>query len=286
MDALDNPDWTGLAAGLADLAVRYGVRTLGALALMVAIWSLGGWASRALRFALQGTRADKTVSAFLVVATRWSIRALGVVLCMSVFGIETTSLAALLGGAGVAVGVALKGNLANLASGLVLLVFRPFRHGDWIEVGDHQGRVAHVSLLHTQIDGFDGSLTWIPNSDLLESSLTNHDHRGFHRVDLEVGVAYDSDLKSTTEVLTRVAATIHHPDSDHEVVVRAVALGGSSIDFLVGPWVPSTEVFQARHDLIVALKGALDEADIEIPFPQRVLHLRSLDDVPHALAAK
>lgn len=286
MEAIDALDLTALTTQLLDLGLQYSLRTLGAMGLLAAVWLLGGWASSALGLALQRARADETVASFLTLAARWSIRGLGLVSCMSVFGVETTSLAALVGGAGVAVGVALKGNLSNLASGLLLLAFRPFQHGDWVVVGSEEGRVGQVGLLHTQLQAFDGARIWIPNSDLLESALTNHDVAPFHRVDVEVGVSYGSDLQHVTEVLTEVAGEAQHPGAEQDPVVSALRFGGSSIDFKVGAWVPTEAYFTTRHDLILAIKRALDRSGIEIPFPQRDLHLRGSVESLQGLAAK
>lgn len=285
MDAIEQIDLTAAAAQLMDLSVQYGVRIAGALALIIGVWILANWVSRALRYALEGTHADRTVASFLVLCCRWAIRAIGVTLCLGVFGVETTSLAALVGGLGVAIGIALKGNLSNLASGLLLLAFRPFKFDDWIAVEDVEGRVSQVSLLHTQLDTFDGARVWIPNASLLESCLVNFEHNPFRRVTIDIGVAYDSDLDQVTEVLRRVVDGLNDRASGREPLVAAIGFGGSSIDFKIGPWVPCRAFGPTRHALILAVKQAFDEAGIEIPFPQQDLHLRTVQPPPKVAAA-
>lgn len=278
LEALTNVDQ--LTASLVELSVTYGVRILGAFAVLILGWYGSGWAARLTRDALLKAKTDRTVTSFLATLVRWIVRLAGVVLCLGIFGIEATSLAALLGGAGVAIGIALKGNLSNLASGLLLLAFRPFKTGDWIVVDGAEGRVARLSLLQTEIDSFDNARHLVPNSHFIEQGLTNNDHHPFRRVDVEVGVSYDTDLHAATKVLRAAAEALNDADAKREPTIRALRFGASSIDFLVGVWRPSADYLDSSHVLILALKDALDDAEIEIPFPQRDLHLRDAVALP------
>lgn len=256
---------------LTALAVGYGVRILGALLALAAAWVAAGWIAGLVRDAMDRSSVDGTVSSFTATAVRWMVRGLGLLLCLSVFGIEATSLAALLGGAGVAVGIALKGNLSNLASGLILLAFRPFRDGDYVQVGDRIGTVAKLGLMQLELDTLDNKRHWIPNSQVIETGLTNYQFHHWRRVDVDVGVAYDTDLDAATEALVRAAHELSSEQAGRDPVVRAWQFGASSIDFTVGVWAESPDYLDTRHALVLAIKRALDEAGIEIPFPYRTL---------------
>lgn len=262
-----------VAPVLAELGIQYGLRILAALVILVAVWFLSAWLANAVASVLRRTHADGTVTAFARTATRWAFVVLGVLVCMSIFGVELTSIAALLGGAGVAIGVALKGNLSNLASGMVLLAFRPFEEGQWVKIGDREGMLRRVGLLHTEIDAFDNARHWIPNADVIENPLTNFEYHAYRRADVVVGVAYDTDLDHAIEVLRSVAEDATDPQAPRGPVVVGIGFGASSIDFKVGSWSKTSDVVAFRTRLMVRIKRALDEADISIPFPQRDLHI-------------
>ena len=271
--ALGSIDWNDLGPTLLDLGVTYGLRVVAALGILIAVWVASGALSQMLVKMLRRTHADGTVATFASTLVRWSLRILGVLLCMGVFGVETTSVAAVIGGAGIGVGVALKGNLSNLASGLVLLAVRPFDEGDWISTADKSGLVARVGLLHTELDSFDNERHWIPNALLIEDAITNHEHHAYRRADLEVGVAYDTDLDKVMEVLQGVVDELSDPKAPKKGVVLGRGFGASSIDFKVGAWCPTPEYFAHCTRLLLAVKKAFDEAGITIPFPQRDLHI-------------
>ncbi len=267
------PSFEELAPTLLELGVQYGLRVAGALATLILVWFASAAVANGVRQLLKRTRADGTIRTFAYSATRWSLVTLGVLVCMGIFGIDITSIAALLGGAGVAIGVALKGNISNLASGLVLLAFRPFEEGDWVEISDKEGLIAGIGLLHTEVDSFDNARHWIPNADVIERAFTNFDAHPFRRADVTVGVAYHTDLELAEEVLQRVGDEWSVEGAPRRAIVLALGFGTSSIDFKLGAWCRSKDYWGYRSKLIIAVKKALDEAGITIPFPQRDLHL-------------
>jgi len=236
------------------------------------------------------THAEGTVRSFAATLTRWRVITIGILLCLGVFGVQTTSIAAVLGGAGVGIAVALKGNLANLASGLVLVAFRPFKAGDLIALknSDVSGRITSVGLMFTELDTLDNSRIVLPNQLLFEQPLINHEHHPERRVDVRTGVAYGTDLDRADRVLRDLVADLDWTMSGREPVVWWTGFGASSIDVKVGVWCEAHDYFKARNRLIMAIKKAFDDADIEIPFPQRDLHVRSglSESVHESLAAK
>ena len=281
---MDPIELQSLIPTLVDLGVTYGLRVLGALALLIGVWIGSGWLARILASSLSRTELDANLVSFLTAGIRWTARLVGLILSLGVFGVQTTSVAALIGGAGVAIGIALKGNLSNLAGGVILLAVKPFRRGDWIEADGREGLVARVGLLHTELDTFGGSRHWIPNASLVENGLLNHHHHPWRRAEVAVGVAYDADLTQALEELRAAADAVASPDAPKAPLVIATGFGPSSIDFKVGAWVPTEDLVQGRTDLILAVKSQLDQAGIAIPFPQRDLHLHS--GSADALAAK
>ncbi len=254
-------------------AVHFGTNVLSALAILVLMWFVSSWLARGATSVLRRTKAEGTLISFVDRLIRWTVRVIALVLCLSVFGVETTSIAALLGGAGVAIGIALQGNLANLASGVVLLAFRPFKDGDWVTVAGLEGKVAGVGLLHTLLDAFDNARHSIPNAQVVEQALTNHEFHDWRRADLEVGVAYDTDLEQALEVLRDVAKRMSLEGAPRNPLVIGLGFGASSIDFKIGVWCRTPDLFGHRTQLMIAIKKAFDEAGIQIPFPQRDLHL-------------
>lgn len=258
---------------LIQLAVTYGARIAGALGVLAIAYLIARWLSAGVERLFSARGLDSTVTGFARSATFWTITGLGFVACLSVFGVETTSIAAVVGGAGVGIGLALQGNLANLSSGLLLLVVRPFTAGDWVVIQGSEGRVVEINLFTTSLDTFDNRRIIVPNDAVFKSILENRDHHELRRADLSVGVSYDADLHETIEVLTRALEQVTDRVEDRDILVRCVGFGGSSIDFKLGVWVPREAIFDARHEAHLLVKDALDEANIGIPFPQRVLHL-------------
>ena len=258
---------------LIQLAVTYGTRIAGAMGVLTLAYLIARWLSAGVERVFSARGLDSTVTGFARSSTFWFVTGLGFVACLSVFGVETTSIAAVVGGAGVGIGLALQGNLANLSSGLLLLVVRPFTAGDWVVIQGTDGRVVEINLFTTSLDTFDNRRVVVPNDAVFKSLLENRDHHPVRRADLSVGVSYDADLHETIKVLTHALEQVTDRIEDRDVLVRCVGFGGSSIDFKLGVWVPTDALFDARHEAHLLVKDALDEAEIGIPFPQRVLHL-------------
>ncbi len=293
-DLQDIPDALGdLGPTAVELTTTYGVRILGAMIILVLAWFAGLWARRGTRALLKRTHVDGTVRSFLSTTVRWVVFVLGVILCLGAFGVETTSVAALLGGAGVGIGVALQGNLANLASGLLLVAFRPFTEGDWItlESSDVDGRISSVGLLFTELDTFTNQRVVLPNNLLFDQPITNHEHHAIRRADVDVGVAYETDLARADEILRDMVHRIQDeigPPTEREPVVWWLGYGSSSINLKVGVWCRRGELFETHNKVILEIHRTFAEHEITIPFPQRDLHLKEpqASELTDALAAK
>jgi small conductance mechanosensitive channel len=187
-------------------------------------------------------------------------------------GMEMTSFVAILGAAGLAVGLALQGSLSNFAGGVLILVFKPFRVGETIEAQGTIGEVESIDILYTKIKNFDNKMVTIPNGALANNSIINYSQKPTRRVEIKVGVAYGTDLKKTRNVILDVLSRDERILAEPEPIVKFINFGESSLDLIVRVWVSSENLWPVYWDNMEAIKEAFEQQDIEIPFPQRILH--------------
>lgn len=251
----------------------YGVRVIGVLVLLIFAWICASWARRVTRRALQKAKFDATLTGFFGNMAKWAVLGLAVLACLSIFGINTTSFAAVIAALGLAVGLALQGTLGNFASGIMLLVFRPFTVGQTIEAGGVRGKVYEIDLFTTKIDTPDNRRLIVPNGDIFGSKIENVSHHPKRRVDVEVGVEYAAAIDVTRETLTNAARSVEKIHSEPDVVVVLTGLGASSVDWAVRVWADTGDYAAVKEALLRAVKVHLDEAKIGIPFPQMDVHL-------------
>ncbi|GAU76055.1 mechanosensitive ion channel family protein [Fusibacter sp. 3D3] len=225
-------------------------------------------------------KIDPTLKSFLSSAMRMGLKALVIVTAIVQVGIPMTSFVALIGAAGLAVGLALQGSLSNLAGGVLIIFLRPFRVGDYIEGNGHSGTVRDIGLFYTHLTTPDNKAVIIPNSGLANSSLINYSEHSERRVDFNFGVSYDSDIKTVKrvilEVIERNALILKTPDP----FVRLASHGASSLDFTVRVWVAAENYWDVFFTIQEDVKEAFDEAGIEIPYPHMVLQTQALDQKP------
>lgn len=255
------------------LAIEYGTRVVGVVALLFVAWIVAGWFSRSADRAMTKARIDETLRKFAAKCVRWLILVLAVLACLGVFGVETTSFAAVLGAAGFAVGLAFQGTLSNFAAGVMLLVFRPFKVGDVVSVAGQTGKVDAIDLFTTTLDTFDNRRFIVPNGSVFGAVIENVSHHPIRRADVDVGVAYDADIDQTREILTRAAGSVENGLSDLEPAIVLVGLGASSVDWSVRVWANASDFGSVKQATIRAVKSALDDAGIGIPYPQMDVHL-------------
>ncbi|MCP3981093.1 MAG: mechanosensitive ion channel [bacterium] len=253
--------------------VAYGVKGLGAVALLIVVWIAGGWARRAVNRGLARSSFDPTLGKFFANMARWVVIIAGLLGVLGYFGIETTSFAAIFAGAGLAIGMALSGTLGNFASGIMLLVFRPFEVGHVIRASGEIGKVFEIGLFNTTLDTPDNRRIIMPNGIVAGGTIENVSHHETRRVDVAVGTDYTADLDRTRQVLEQAARALSQrlPDEDPAIVLSE--LGGSSIDWVVRVWVKADDYWPAKDALTRAVKVALDDAKIGIPFPQMDVHV-------------
>lgn len=212
---------------------------------------------------------DASLATFLKSFSNAILYVLLFITIASQIGIELTSFIAILGAAGLAVGLALQGSLANFAGGVLILIFKPFKVGDTLEAQGTLGSVESIDILYTKIKNFDNKLVTIPNGTLANNLITNHSEKPTRRVDMAIGVAYGTDLKKTRQVILSTLKRDERIHADPEPVVKFTSFGDSSLDLSVRCWTDTGDLWPVYWDNMEALKEAFEANDIEIPFPQR-----------------
>lgn len=218
---------------------------------------------------------DPTVASFTSNMIRYLILAFVIIAALGRIGIQTASFVAVIGAAGLAVGLALQGSLSNFAAGVLLIMFRPLKAGEYVEAGGAAGTVESVQIFNTILISPDNKMVVVPNNNVLSGNIINFTRTGQRRVDLTVGVSYSANLKKTREVLENVLTNDARVLRQPAWTIGVCELADSSVNFVVRPWVKSSDYWAAYFDLYECIKISLDEAGIEIPFPQQDIHLIS-----------
>ncbi|MBL1437097.1 MAG: mechanosensitive ion channel family protein [Rhodobacteraceae bacterium] len=251
-----------------DWYVQLGLNMATAAAIMIAALWISGFAKRQInKIGLKYEELDDTLFLFLASLAKYAILAIAIVFVLSRFGIQTTSLVALLGAAGLAIGLALQGTLSNLAAGVMLLGFRPFKIGDFVDVGGHSGTVKAISLFTTEIATSDNVQITIPNGDIWASSIKNYSYYDRRRCDIVIGVSYSTDLKKAEAALRKVIAADDRVLSDPAPFVKVTNLGDSSVDFTLRVWAMADVFWDMKFALLREIKEEFDRQGIDIPYP-------------------
>jgi len=243
-----------------------------AIVIFAAGWLLSKWVHRLMLKAMRLRKLDEALVRFLAGILQYTVLAAALIAALGSVGVQTTSLVAIFASAGLAVGLALQGSLANFASGVMILLFRPFIIDDRVEISGHDGFVKDVGLFATTLVTLDNHVIIIPNSEITGSSIVNYTRKGVIRGCVDVGVAYGSDVAQAIAVLEKAAASVALTLDDPAPAIHFDGLGASSLDFKVFAWCQAIDLIPMTHQLRTAVYNALAEADIEIPFTQVVVH--------------
>lgn len=239
-----------------------------AAAILIAGFLLAGWVKRFITDkALDHEELDITLFTFIGSLARYAIIAFTVIMVLARFGVQTTSLIAVIGAAGLAIGLALQGTLSNVAAGVMLMIFRPFRMGQYIEAGGHAGTVKEVNLFTTELATPDNVQIIIPNGAIWSGSIVNYSHHDTRRVDLVFGVGYGSDLKVAEAALRKLIDEDDRILDTPEPFLMVTELGPSAVDFTMRVWCARADYAPLKFDLTRGAKEALDKAGVDIPFP-------------------
>ena len=214
---------------------------------------------------------DDTIFVFAGSLAKYAVIAATIIAVLSRFGVETTSFVAVIGAAGLAIGLALQGTLSNVAAGVMLMIFRPFKLEQFIEAAGHTGTVKEITLFTTELATPDNVQIIIPNGAIWSSSIVNYSHHDLRRVDLVIGVGYGANLKTAEAAIMKAIEADERSLDDPAPFCKVSALGDSSVDFTVRVWCEAGDYFALKCDLTRAVKEALDKAKIDIPFPTRTI---------------
>ena len=257
----------------------YGLKILAALA----IFFIGKWAVKGLtglmKKAMEKGNMDKTLSNFLGNILNGLGLAFVIIAALSQLGIETTSLAAIMvAAAGLAVGLALQGSLSNFAAGFLIILFRPFKAGDYVEIAGTSGTVSDVSIFTTTLTTPDNKTVIVPNGNITNGNITNYSTQSTRRIDMVVGVGYDDDLSKVKKTLENLVKADKRILKDPACTIAVSELADSSVNLVLRPWVNSADYWVVKFDLIEAIKTTFDKEGISIPYPQQDMRIVSSND--------
>lgn len=243
------------------------------------IFYVGRWVARVLTNLLENVlnraKVDPTLSKFVRNLLYFGLLVFVAIAALSRLGVETTSLVAVIGAAGLAVGLALQGSLSNFAAGVLLIIFKPFRVGDFVEVAGAKGVVQEIQIFTTVLHSPDNVRIIIPNSQVTGANIINYTANDKRRVDLVFGISYGDDITKAKQVITSVLLSDSRILRDPAPVVAVLGLGDSSVNIAVRPWVKATEYWPTYFELTEKIKVSLEQNGLSIPFPQRDIHIRT-----------
>ena len=249
------------------------------LVFAIVIFLVGRWVvsgiSKVLTKALNRSQLDDMLTNFVVSIVKTLLTLFVIVAALAQLGVDTTSLVALIGAAGLAVGLALKDSLQNFAAGVMLLIYKPFRVGDYVEAGGKAGIVEHINIFNTVFRATDNKEILIPNGNIYQDNIINHSARPTRRADMVFGIGYEDDIKLAQSVLEKLVEADERILKDPAPTVFITELGESSINFAVRPWVNTDDLWPVKWDMNQKVKLAFDEAGLSIPFPQMDLHVHA-----------
>ncbi|MBR9846717.1 MAG: mechanosensitive ion channel [Algicola sp.] len=253
-----------------EIIVDFGPKVLAA----IAIWIIGSWVIKSLIRGLRKTMDkrdyDESLKKFLLNLLGWILKIVLVIVVLGTVGIETTSFAAILAAVGLAVGLALQGSLANFAGGVLLMIFKPIKIGDFITAQGESGTVKNIEIFTTKLTTTDNKEIIIPNGSLSNGNIINFSTEDTRRVDITFGVGYDSDIKKTKDVINSVITPHELILKDPAPAINVSELADSSINFFTRVWVKKEDYWTVKFDLLEQTKEALDAAGIDIPYPHQV----------------
>ena len=286
---LDSPIVDGLArvSGLSqvnqwiiansDILLQYGVNIIAAILTLfignIIVKAVAGSVGKVL----SRKNMDKAVVDFIQGLVRYVLFVIVLIAALSRVGVETASVVAVIGAAGLAVGLALQGSLSNFAAGILIVAFRPFKSGDFVEVSGVAGSVESIQIFQTVLKTGDNKMIVVPNSAVIGGAITNYSRFDTRRIDMVIGVSYSADLQKTKQVLREVVEADPRVLTDKDIMIGVLALADSSVNFVVRPWVKTADYWAVYFDMHLNIKEALDKHGIEIPFPQMDVHLNKVD---------
>jgi len=266
-------DWNDLLNTAQTTGVEFAVNVVTAIAIFYVGRLVIGLITRALHKVMQAQKLDKTLETFVCNLIRMVLLVFVVIAAISQIGVQTTSLIAVIGAAGLAVGLALQGSLSNFASGVLIVMFGPYKVGDFVEAAGISGSVEEVQILTTVLKTGDNKRVIVPNSQIMNSIITNYSANETRRIDMVIGVSYDDDLGKVRKTLEELVAADERILTDPACTIAVAELADSSVNFILRPWVKTADYWAVKLQLTEAIKNRFDEVGIAFPFPQQDVHL-------------
>ncbi len=254
----------------------YGMKILGAVVIFIIGRIVIGLLTKLIKRLMTKANVDATLTGFVANLAKFVLLTVLIIMVLEQLGVETTSFVAIMGAAGLAVGFALQGSLSNFASGVLLIVLRPFKAGDYVEAGGLAGSVQQVRIFDTVLKTPDNKLVMIPNGSITGGSITNYSAMEQRRVDMVFGIGYDDDIKKAKETLERLVREDSRILSDPAPQVAVSELADSSVNFVVRPWVNTADYWGVYFDLMEKVKVTFDAEGISIPYPQQDVHMHQI----------
>jgi len=258
---------------LGEMALQFGVQLL----LAVVVYLVGNFIIKRVlhlvELGLSKKKVEVTLHRFLLSILNTLLKAIQIIVLASMIGIQTASLIAVLGAAGLAIGLALQGSLANFAGGVLILLFRPFKNGDAIKAQGYVGSVEEIQIFNTILKTFDNQRIIIPNGLLSNGCVTNINVNGTRRVDMVFGIGYDDDITKAKAILRSMLEADERVLKDQPIDIWVGEHGESSVNLFVRPWTTAADYWGVYFDMMEKVKAEFDKADISIPYPQRDVHL-------------
>jgi small conductance mechanosensitive channel len=266
----------GLIEQVPELVVTYGLKTVLAIVIFFIGKYFAGVAKNVTTKVLTKRKVDQTVVSFVANLAWALVFVFAVIATLGQIGVQTASLVAVIGAAGLAIGLALQGSLSNFASGVLMVIFRPCRVGDYVEAAGIAGVVDEITIFSTKLKTGDNKLIIAPNSSMMNGTIVNYSAMDKRRIDLVIGVSYSADIKLTKQVIEKVLTAHSKVLAEPGFTIALSELANCSINFVVRPWVNTADYWPVRFELLEQIKLALDDAKIEIPFPQMDVHVKGL----------
>jgi small conductance mechanosensitive channel len=271
-------DWGQVLELLQTKGIDFGINLVIALAIFYFGKMVISLVVRGIRKVMQRQEVDKTLETFVCNLVRMVLLVIVVIAAIGQLGIQTTSFIAIFGAAGLAVGLALQGSLSNFAAGVLIVLFRPYRVGDFVEAAGISGVVEQVQILTTVLKTGDNKQIIVPNGQIMDSIITNYSANDTRRVDMVIGVSYDDDLDKVRSTIQELIAAEDRILDEPACNIAVSALADSSVNFVVRPWVKTADYWGVMFDLTEAIKKRFDKEGISFPFPQQDVHLHKVDD--------
>jgi len=270
-------DWNEVIEMIKTTGVEFSINLVTAIVIFYFGRMVVGLLMRGLNKMMQAQDVDKTLQTFVANLVRMVLLMFVIIAAISALGIQTTSFIAILGAAGLAIGLALQGSLSNFASGVLIVMFRPYKVGDWVEAAGISGAVEEVQILTTVLKTGDNKKVIVPNSQIMGSIITNYSANDRRRIDMVIGVSYDDDLDKVRSTLEQLVAADDRILDDPACTIAVSELADSSVNFVVRPWVKTADYWGVMFDLTEAIKKRFDKDGISFPFPQQDVHLYEMN---------